>query len=84
MQLENFESHIGRAHPVARIGSIRIPPVAIIGDCWIGDEIVAREQAWTASGTEIWMIKADPGIQIRNDNVAAPRRGIPRRKRVDR
>ena len=75
---ERTASTIGGGEPVARIGSVGIPTVEIIGCIDIADEVVARQHiAALANRQQVSVVKADTGVKHGNHDIRAAQCQIP-------
>ena len=72
------QGSFGSRHPVAGIGRIRIPAIAIVGVVAIADEIEPREQPSAGRrGQQVRVVVANARVEIRDDDALAAGRQVP-------
>ena len=81
---EHPARRLRRRHPVAGIGRIRVPAVAVVRLARVTDEVEARQQPASLTGPQkVRVIVANAGVEVRDDHARAAGREIPRVHGID-
>ena len=65
-------------NPVARIARVGVASIAIVGNMWVADKIIARQRATTQVG-----MVSNAGVNVGNDDVSSVGRNVPRCRRIN-